>query len=124
MADTSPSDAELTVLKHLWARGVQSAREVHDGVSAETGWSYSTTRTLLARMIQKELVEKQDSHGLTLYSASAGKVDLISRMIRNFSQRVLDLDSVLPASAFAESKLLDEADLEELTRLLEEDQDK
>ena len=121
--DAAPSQAELTVLKHLWASGPQSAREVQDAVSGATGWSYSTTRTLLTRMVQKGLVEKADERGLALYSAGARKVDLIGRMIRNFSQRVLELDGALPASAFADSKLLDESELEELAALLDRDAD-
>ena len=38
---------ELSILKHLWPEARKSAREMHDAISAETGWSYSTTRTLL-----------------------------------------------------------------------------
>ena len=123
MNDQAPSQSELTVLKQLWSGGEQSAREVHERVAAATGWSYSTTRTLLTRMVQKGLVEKRDSHGLALYAAAQRKVDLIGRMIRNFSRRVLELDEALPASAFADSKLLDEAELSELSRLLDQEED-
>ena len=123
MTAPAPSETEFLILKHLWSAGRQSAREVHEGVTEETGWSYSTTRTVLTRMVQKGLVEKGDSHGLALYSAGQAKVDLIGRMIRNFSRRVLELDGAPPASAFADSKILDEDELEELSRLLEEDEE-
>ena len=122
MADQSPSQAELVVLKQLWANGEQSAREVHERVSAATDWSYSTTRTLLSRMVQKGLVEKSDSHGLALYDAAEAKVSLIGKMVKSFSQKVLELDGALPVSAFTDSKLLDESELDELSRLLEEDE--
>lgn len=124
MTAAAPSEAELAVLKHLWSAGEQSAREVHDRVAEETGWSYSTTRTVLTRMLQKGLVEKRDSHGLALYAAGAKKVDLLGSMIRNFSRRVLELDGAMPVSAFADSKLLDENELEELSKLLDEDEDR
>ncbi len=123
MADQAPSQAELIVLKQLWASGEQSAREVHERVATVTDWSYSTTRTLLARMVQKGLVEKRDSHGLALYEAAQTKVTLIGKMVKSFSQKVLELDGSLPVSAFSDSKLLDEGELDELSRLLEEDED-
>lgn len=123
MAGQAPSQAELIVLKQLWASGEQSAREVHERVATVTDWSYSTTRTLLARMVQKGLVEKRDSHGLALYEAAETKVTLIGKMVKSFSQKVLELDGSLPVSAFSDSKLLDEGELDELSRLLEEDED-
>lgn len=123
MADQAPSQAELIVLKQLWASGEQSAREVHERVATVTDWSYSTTRTLLARMVQKGLVEKRDSHGLALYEAAQTKVTLIGKMVKSFSQKVLELDGSLPVSAFSDSKLLDEGELDELSRLLEEGED-
>jgi BlaI family penicillinase repressor len=121
MADAAPSPSELSVLKHLWTRGAQSAREVHNALLAETGWSYSTTRTLLARMTEKALVARQDVHGLAVFEARVEKVSLMSRLIRNFAADVLDLDGPLPATAFAGSKLFTEAEAEALTRLLEEE---
>ena len=122
MAEQAPSQAELVVLKQLWASGEQSAREVHERVAESTDWSYSTTRTLLARMVQKGLVIKRDSHGLALYVAGEEKVSLIGKMVKSFSRKVLELDGSLPVSAFSDSKLLDESELDELSRLLEEDE--
>ena len=46
---------------------------------------------------------------------------MIGKMIRNFSEKVLEIGGGLPASAFADSKLLDEDEYEELVKLLEED---
>lgn len=116
-----PNPSELDVLKALWA-GEASAREIHDRAGKARGWSYSTTRTVLQRMVDKGLAARRDSHGLTLFAASARKVDLIGRLIRDFSAKVLEMDDALPASAFAGSKLLDEDELEELRKLLAEDE--
>ncbi|MFS2318430.1 BlaI/MecI/CopY family transcriptional regulator [Maricaulis sp. D1M11] len=121
MSDQAPSQAELAVLKHLWADGTLSAREVHARVETETGWSYSTTRTLLVRMVEKGLVEKSDTHGLAVFAAKADKVSLMGRMIRDFTQRVLEIDGPLPVTAFANSKLFSDEEASALRRLLEEE---
>ena len=46
----SYNTTDLQILKTLWSAERMSSREVHDALLKETGWSYSTTRTLLARM--------------------------------------------------------------------------
>jgi len=121
MPESNPSQTELVVLKHLWAGGAQSAREVHDRAVGETNWSYSTTRTLLTRMTEKELVKRQDIHGMGVFTARVEKVALMGRLIRNFADTVLEMDGPLPATAFANSKLFTEEEALALTRLLEED---
>ncbi|WP_339335577.1 BlaI/MecI/CopY family transcriptional regulator [uncultured Maricaulis sp.] len=119
MTATAPSQAELAVLKHLWTAGPQSAREVQDGIAAATGWSYSTTRTLLARMTEKGLVKRQDVHGLSVFEARVEKVTLMGRLIRDFAANVLDMDGPLPATTFAGSRLFSEEEAQALTALLE-----
>jgi len=120
-ASTDPSAAELEVLKILWDKSELSAREVHNQVGDEREWSYSTTRTILKRMVDKGLVERRDSHGLAVFLPAARKVDMLGRLIRNFSVRVLEMGGALPASAFADSKLLSEEEYDELSRLLDEE---
>lgn len=117
-----PSNAEMAVLKTLWTEAPRSAREIQSAVGEAQGWSYSTTRTLITRMVEKGLVERRDAHGLAVFAPKAGKAAVLSAMIRSFSAQVFDLDQPLPAAAFADSPLLDAADVEELERLLSEDE--
>ncbi|MEA1942947.1 MAG: BlaI/MecI/CopY family transcriptional regulator [Pseudomonadota bacterium] len=120
MSASPPSQAELAVLKHLWKAGAQSAREVQAAIAEDTGWSYSTTRTLLTRMTDKGLIARKDVHGLSVFSAKVEKVSLMGRMIRDFAANVLDMDGPLPGTAFASSRLFSEDEAEALTRLLEQ----
>lgn len=120
MAHAEPSTTELELLKVLWRAGRASAREVHDRAGTELGWSYSTTRTVLQRMVGKGLVARGEFHGLTLFEAKPKKVEMIGRLVRDFARRVLEIDGELPASAFTDSRLLDEEEQAELRALLEE----
>lgn len=114
-----PNPSELEVLKALWSHDRLSAREVHDQIGEAQGWSYSTTRTVIQRMVDKGLVNKDSVHGLAVFAAADRKVDLISRLVRSFTKRVLEADpTALPASAFAGSRLLDDAERAELDALL------
>ena len=66
---SAPSDAELSVLKCFWRDGDLSAREVQDRIGAEQGWTSSTTRTVLERMVAKGLLIRRSVHGLAVYEA-------------------------------------------------------
>ena len=50
---TIPSITELTVLKALWKQQPLSAREIHQHIEDELGWSFSSTRKTLERMLDK-----------------------------------------------------------------------
>lgn len=114
----SATRAELSVLKHLWPDARKSAREVHDSLSAETGWSYSTTRTLLTRMEEKGLVSRADVHGVAVYAPALSRVAVLGAMARELTRDVFDIKGALPASMFAESPHLTRDELAELDAIL------
>ena len=113
-----PTKPELAVLKLLWRRKSLSAREITDEVAPDFNWSYSTMRTVLERMLEKGLLTKTQAEGVNVYAAAVGKVALLSRMILDFSDRVLELDVAPSAVMFADSKLLTEEELDELEKVL------
>lgn len=47
------SDAEWKVIRALWKRHPASARDVLEALHGETGWAYTTVKTLLARLVAK-----------------------------------------------------------------------
>ncbi|HNS87340.1 MAG TPA: BlaI/MecI/CopY family transcriptional regulator [Parvularculaceae bacterium] len=113
-----PTKPELSVLKLLWRKRTLSAREITDEVAPEFNWSYSTMRTVIERMCEKGLLKKKSADGINVYSAAVGKVALLSRMILDFSDRVLELDAAPSAVMFADSKLLSEEEIRELEKIL------
>lgn len=113
-----PTKPELAVLKLLWRKKSLSARDITDEVAPEFDWSYSTMRTVIERMCEKGLLRKKSADGVNVYSAAIGKVALLSRMIMDFSDRVLELDAAPSAVMFADSKLLTEDEIKELEKIL------
>lgn len=113
-----PSNAELELLKCLWRHEACSARELHDCAGPRLGWSYSSTRKTLERMRDKELVSERAQHGIHVYRATVGKVAMLAALADDFGRRVLEIDGPLPVQAFADSRLLSEGELQELSALL------
>lgn len=114
-----PSGSELKLLRALWSAPRLSAREIQDATEASTNWSYSATRTTLDRMEEKGLVKVSVVHGLKTYAAAQPKLTVLALLAQDFARNVLDSDAPLPAAAFANSKLLDADEIEDLQALLD-----
>jgi len=113
--------SELAVLKVMWKEGELSAREVHDGLADSLDWAYSTTRTTLDRMANKGLLSKRSFHGMYLYKPCVSKAAGLASLVRDLADRVLEVDYAPVVSLFAESNALSAEEVEELSRLLEEE---
>lgn len=113
-----PSMSELSLLKALWRQQPLSAREIHEQVVAEMGWSYSSTRKTLERMLEKRMVGQQVRHGVQVYEAALEKVDTLAAFAHDFGKRIMEIDTPLPVNMFTGSKLVDEAELAQLEQLL------
>ena len=112
------SGAELEVMRVLWRSGRMSAREIHDAVRDASGWEYSTTRTILGRLVKKGAVAKADSHGLQVYQASVSRPEGLAKLVREFAGRVIQSDPELVVPLFAKAATLSPAELKEIRRLL------
>lgn len=114
------SPTELELMKLLWEADGLSAREVHERLNERLDWAYSTTRTTLERMVRKGLVAKSDFHGLHLYTASVSRAAGLARLVREFARQVMGTAPAPVVSLFAASGTLDEEEIAELRRLLDE----
>ena len=112
--------AELELMKVLWDGDGMSAREVHEHLGERMDWAYSTTRTTLERMVRKGLVDKNAFHGLHLYTAAVSRAAGLARLVRDFARQVVETSHAPVVSLFADSGALDEDEIAELKRLLDQ----
>ena len=115
---TIPSPTELSLLKAMWRQAPLSARELHLCVEDELGWSFSSTRKTLERMLDKGMVAQEAVGGIQVYRPLLEKVGTLAAFARDFSMRVMEMDAPLAVSMFTGSKLVDEQELERLDSLL------
>lgn len=113
-----PSMSELSLLKALWKAHPLSARELHAAVEAEMGWSFSSTRKTLERMLDKQMVQQETRHGVQVYQARLDKVPTLAAFARDFGRRVMEMDAPLSATMFTGSRLVDDDELAQLDRML------
>ncbi|GLQ22190.1 hypothetical protein GCM10007853_00640 [Algimonas ampicilliniresistens] len=115
-----PSSSELVILKHLWACGAQSVGEIHTAIKDGLGWSRSSSRKTIERMVEKGLLSVREEHGLNIYRAKAKKIPTLAGLIQSFAADVLALDGPLPVSNLVKSQLLSDEELAELDAVLKD----
>jgi predicted transcriptional regulator len=112
--------SELSLLKSLWKEQPLSAREIHERVVPELGWSFSSTRKTLERMLEKSMVSQQSRHGVQVYTPLLEKVDTLAAFAHDFGRRVMEMEGPLPVNMFTGSKLIDQQELEQLEQMLQD----
>jgi len=113
------SKSELDIMKILWQDGCGSAREIHDKLKPAYHWAYSTTKTIMDRMVKKGHLVRENFHGVFLYRPLISKPAGLASFVRNFADNVLEMDYGSVVSLFARSKTLTAQEITELTELLQ-----
>lgn len=62
--------AEWAIMKAVWAAQPCAAPDVQEALVDSHGWTYSTVRTLMDRMVGKGLLTAEKVRNLTLYRAA------------------------------------------------------
>jgi BlaI family penicillinase repressor len=93
---------EWDVLQALWTLERATAREVTEALEERRGWAYSTVKTMLDRMVKKELVEARRVGNVWEYSPGLAPEEARRGAWRSFIDTVFD-GSMAPALRFLAS---------------------
>jgi predicted transcriptional regulator len=112
------NDSEWTVMQAVWREAPASAREVLERVHAETGWAYSTVKTVLARLVEKGALREEKRGKASIYEPrvtrdAARKAALSSLLEKAFDGRFGTLVQHMVAS-----EKLSKKEREKLARML------
>lgn len=113
-----PNSTELEILKLLWKKQPRTAKEIHEYLALKYGWSYSSTRKTLERMGNKGILEVGSSGNKKTFKALIEKIPTLASYMQEFATNVLELDEPLPVTMFADSRLINKAEIDELEELL------
>jgi BlaI family transcriptional regulator, penicillinase repressor len=64
------TEAEWAIIKAVWEAEPCTAPEVRQRLRRQTGWTYSTVRTLMDRMVAKRLLAAEKDQHPTLYHSA------------------------------------------------------
>jgi BlaI family penicillinase repressor len=80
------SDAEHAVMEVLWDQSPLSAQDVAERVPAERDWSANTVKTLLGRLLAKNVIAHEEQGRRYLYRPIVVREDYVA----GESQRLID----------------------------------
>jgi BlaI family penicillinase repressor len=112
-------DTEWDLLEVLWSRERATAREVADALAKKRGWAVSTVKTLLDRMVQKDLVSARQVGNVWEYTPAVQPVEARRSAWAELVDKAFG-GAVAPALHFlARDAKLSRKELAELRALLE-----
>ena len=90
MAEVSPSERELDVLKVLWKLGESPVREVHKAMCPDGECAFTTIQTLLRIMSDKGFVSQRSKSRTLYYKAKYSAERASSRFLHKVFDGSLD----------------------------------
>jgi predicted transcriptional regulator len=119
-----PTDAELDILSVLWARGPSTVRQVHDVLSANRAFAYTTTLKLLQLMTEKGVAVREESGRIHLYRAAVAQEETQRHLIRDLVDRAFGGSPTQLVMQALAAKPASQEELREIRRLLAEHEEK
>ena len=112
-------ETEWDLLEVLWSKERATAREVTEALGEKRGWAVSTVKTLLDRMVQKNLVAARQVGNVWEYTPAVKPVDARRSAWAELVGKAFG-GAVAPALHFlARDAKLSKKDLAELRALLD-----
>ena len=113
------SDSEWKLMNRLWDRTPMTITELTAAVKDDTGWSKNTVITMLSRLEAKGAVRHQEGGRAKRYSPTSPREDAALAETESFLSKVYGGSLGLMVSNLVESRALTEADIAELSAILE-----
>lgn len=113
-------DAELDIMKELWAAPGPLTRAELEQRLARRRWASTTLLALLGRLEAKGYVTREKQGKGYLYAAALAREDYLPVESRSALERMFGGSAKNLIAAMAETRDLSEADIDELAAYLEE----
>lgn len=87
------SEAEWIIMKILWNGNSENGFTLGDIVKelgADNKWSYTTVRTLIVRLINKDVIKADTNTGVYRYFANITKEECVKDEMHSFISRIFD----------------------------------
>jgi BlaI family transcriptional regulator, penicillinase repressor len=117
---TQPTEVELQILRLLWELGPSGVRQIHTRLEAEKGTNYSTTVKMLAVMLEKGLVTRDEAARPHVYRAAVTQERARKKMLHELIEKLYDGSASSLVMHALSSKKASPDELNEIRRLLDE----
>jgi len=116
--DFKLTEGEWEIIQTVWEQEPCAAPTVQEKLKAKTGWSYSTVKTMMDRMVGKGLLQTEKVRNLILYSSAVTKSEAQRGEVMRIIRRAFD-GALTPMMQFMlEENHLSEEQLAELESMI------
>ena len=115
-----PTDAELAILRVLWARGPSTVRQVHEALGEERETGYTTSLKLMQIMAEKGLVTRDESNRTHVYTARLTRAETQSQLISHLVDRAFGGSAAALVLQALNSEATTPEEIAEIRRLIRE----
>ncbi|WP_122646572.1 CopY/TcrY family copper transport repressor [Enterococcus mediterraneensis] len=112
------SDSEWEIMRVLWTLGKASAQEIDELLSETMNWKLATVKTLLGRLVKKEVVRTETEGKKFIYFPIVGEAETVRSATETlFSHICAKRVGTTIADLIAEADLTQE-DIEKIQKVL------
>jgi predicted transcriptional regulator len=109
--------AESQIMEALWRQGALSFEQVMEAVAPQ-GWSKSTVKTLVNRLLHKQAIASERGGGRHAYRALLARDDYVHAESQGLLDRLFGGQLEPMISHFAHYRVFSDSELERLKRLV------
>jgi len=113
------SKSEMMIMDILWTEAPLGASEIAGKIMVETSWNIRTVKTLLARLVEKDILSTQPEGRRYLYKPRLSREDYGGQVLGSLSQQLFKGRAAPLFLHLAKSEDLSDSDIDEITALLE-----
>ncbi|WP_438728943.1 BlaI/MecI/CopY family transcriptional regulator [Parasphingorhabdus sp. DH2-15] len=114
------SDAEFEVMNCLWQTSPLTAADIAGLVPQERQWSLQTVKTLLSRLVAKNVINHEVDGRRYLYSPLVSRSEYVSGESKRFVDRLFSGRAGPLFAHLAEREAFSEEDISDIEKLLRE----
>ena len=119
-----PTDAELSILRVLWARGPSTVRQVHETLADTRDTGYTTTLKLMQIMADKGLVTRNETARTHVYSAIAGETQTQQQLVKDLVDRAFGGSAAQLVLRALSAEGASDAEVKEIRKLIDDYREK
>ncbi|HEY3705924.1 MAG TPA: BlaI/MecI/CopY family transcriptional regulator [Terracidiphilus sp.] len=114
-----PTEAELELLRILWATEPATVREIHEALNQERESGYTTTLKLMQIMTAKGLVTRDEANRAHVYRSVISQDEMQSKILKDLSMRLFAGSAAQLAMHALAMEPASASELEEIRILIE-----
>lgn len=114
------SNSEWRIMENLWGEAPKTATQLIKAMEAETGWSKSTTKTVLKRMEQKGCIAYREGAKAREYYPLLKREEVVATETSHFINRLYNGSLGLMVNTLVKKQSISDEEMEELYQIIQE----